>query len=419
MRPPRGFRLEQSNQRTEVVMPKTVVDFPVFDADNHLYETTDAFTKFLPKEYDGLIKYVQVNGRDKIAVRGIISEYIPNPTFKVVARPGAWEDYFRNGNPEGKTTRELLGEPIRSPEAFFAPEPRLALMDEQGIDRTIMWPTLASLLEERLRMDPKATHAVIHALNQWMHEQWTFNFKNRIFATPVITLPIVSEAIKELEWVVERGAKIVLIRPAPVPGYEGFRSFALPEFDPFWEKVVEADITIGLHSSDDGLTRYYNQWEGRPDGEHLPFAGPSAFLDIMHTQSRGIFDTVASLIGHGLLSRFPTLRMLPVENGSGWVRPLINALGHSYARNPHLYAEDPIKVLKRNIWIHPFHEEDPRGLIELVGADRVVFGSDYPHAEGLADPVSYVNELEGLPKEDIARVMGGNLAEALKLPATV
>ncbi len=397
-------------------MTHTKVDVQVFDADNHMYETTDAFTRYLPKAYDGLIKYVQVNGRDKIAVRGVISEYIPNPTFSVVARPGAWEEYFRNGNPEGKSTRELMGEPLRSPEAFFAPEPRLALMDELGIDRALMWPTLASLLEDRLRMDPRATHAAVHAFNQWMHEQWTFDFAGRIFPTPVITLPIVAEAIRELEWVVERGAKVILIRPAPVPGYEGFRSFALPEFDPFWEKVVEADVVVGLHSSDDGLTRYYNMWEGRPDGEHLPFANPSAFLDIQHTQSRGIFDTVASLIGHGLLSRFPQLRILPVENGSGWVRPLVEALGHSYAKSPRLYAEDPLTVFHRNIWIHPFHEEDPRGLIDLVGVDRVVFGSDYPHAEGMSDPLSYVDELAGLPGEAVAKVMGGNLAEVMKVP---
>jgi predicted TIM-barrel fold metal-dependent hydrolase len=398
-------------------MTSSRVDFPVFDADNHMYETTEAFTKFLPKEYEGLIKYVQVNGRDKIAVRGVISEYIPNPTFTVVARPGAYEEYFKHGNPEGKSIREQIGKPIRSPEAFFSPEPRLALMDELGIDRALMWPTLASLLEDRLRMDPKATHVVIHALNQWMHEHWTFNFADRIFPPPVITLPIVSEAIKELEWVVERGAKIILIRPAPVPGYEGSRSFALPEFDPFWRKVVEADVTVGLHASDDGLTRYYNQWEGRQDGEHLPFANPSAFADIQHTQGRGIFDTVASLIGHGLLNRFPTLRILPVENGSGWVRPFVDAIGTSYAHSPKLYAEDPLMVFKRNVWIHPFHEEDPRGLIKLVGVERVVFGSDYPHAEGMTDPVSYVDELEGLPKEDIVRVMGGNLAEAMNLPA--
>lgn len=68
-------------------MSKGVVDFPVFDADNHMYETTDAFTKFLPKEYEGLVKYVQVNGRTKIALRNVISEYIPNPTFEVVGRP--------------------------------------------------------------------------------------------------------------------------------------------------------------------------------------------------------------------------------------------------------------------------------------------------------------------------------------------
>ena len=297
-------------------MPKTIVDFPVFDADNHMYETTDAFTKFLPPQYSGLIKYVEVNGRTKIAVRNVISEYIPNPTFNVVGRPGASEELFKNGNPEGKTRRELMGDPIRSPEAFFSPEPRLALMDELGLDRALMWPTLASLLEERLADDPIATHVVVHALNEWMHEHWTFNYEGRIFASPVITLPIVDEAIKELEWVVERGAKLILIRPAPVPGYRGYRSFALPEFDPFWQRVTELDITVGMHASDDGLTRYYNLWEGNPGGEHLPFAGQSAFMDIAHTQGRGIFDTVASLIGHGLLNRFPTLRILPVENGA-------------------------------------------------------------------------------------------------------
>src|ERR1700755_1663381 len=107
-------------------MPRAPLGFPVFDADNHMYETVDAFTKFLPKEYEGVIKYVQVNGRDKIAVRGVISEYIPNPTFNVVARPGAGEAHFKNGTPDGKSTRELFGKPIAAPEAFFAPEPRLA-----------------------------------------------------------------------------------------------------------------------------------------------------------------------------------------------------------------------------------------------------------------------------------------------------
>ncbi len=392
------------------------LDYPVFDADNHMYEQADAFTRHLPDEYKNVVKLMKINGRDKLVIKGTISEYIPNPTFTKVARPGAQEDFFKNGNPEGKSRREILGEAIPSPDAFFRPEPRLALMEEQGVDRAIMWPTLASVLEERLTKDPEATHAVVHAFNEWMLEEWTFNYKDRIFPAPVITLPIVEEAIRELDWVVEHGAKIILIRPAPVPSLRGFRSFALPEFDPFWAKVQQYDITVGMHASDDGLTRYFNQWEGHFD-EMLPFANITAFQDVQHLMSRGIFDAMCSAVTHGMLSRFPELRILPVENGSSWVLPLMDALEHSYAKQPRLYAEDPIDVFRRNIWIHPFFEEDPLGLIKAIGPEKVVFGSDFPHPEGLANPISYAKELESLPEEDIRRIMGGNLATALKVPA--
>lgn len=398
-------------------MPKTSLDFPVYDADNHMYETTDAFTRYLPREYEGLIKYVQVNGRTKIAVKNVISDYIPNPTFEVVARPGAQQEYFMRGNPEGKSRREILGDPMRAVDAYFSPEPRLALMDELGIDRALMWPTLASLLEERLSDDPRATHAVVHAFNRWMYEQWTFNFSDRIYPTPVITLPIVGQAIEELEWVASRGARIVLIRPAPVPGFDGPRSFALPEFDPFWQKVVDADMTVGMHASDDGMTKYLNVWEGGSGGEFLPFKAQSAFEEAFRHQHRGILDAMMSAVCHGLFSRFPALRVLPVENGSNWVGPLLDLLDFTFSRNPHLFGEDPLMVFKRNVWVHPFHEDDPLDIIRLIGAERVLFGSDYPHPEGLEEPTQYVERLRGLQQAEIAKIMGGNLAHIMKFAA--
>ncbi|HEY3673489.1 MAG TPA: amidohydrolase, partial [Acidimicrobiia bacterium] len=177
------------------------LDYLVFDADNHMYEATDAFTKYLPPGFENVIKYVEVNGRTKIAIKNRISDYIPNPTFNKVAPPGAQELEFKLKNPDSMTAadKELQLAPppryIEAPDAFFEPEARIVMMDEQGIDRAMMWPTLASLLEERLTDDPVTTHVVVHALNQWMHEQWTFNFENRIFPTPVITLPIVDKAI--------------------------------------------------------------------------------------------------------------------------------------------------------------------------------------------------------------------------------
>ena len=398
-------------------MPSRHLDFPVFDADNHMYETPDAFTKFLPSRYEGLIQYVDVKGRTKIAVRGRISEYIPNPTFEVVAAPGAQEEYFKVGNPEGKTRREILGKPMRSLPGFKDPEPRLKLMDELGIDRALMWPTLASLLEERLRDDPVATHEVIHSLNQWMHEHWTFDYEGRIFPTPIVTLPIVERAIAELEWLLERDARIILVRPAPVPGFMGPRSFALPEFDPFWKLVAEADILVGMHASDNGYTKYTNEWDGVSEGEMLPFKEGSPFAAVIGLQHRGIYDTMASAVAHGLCTRFPTLKIAPVENGSHWVRPLLQDFAEAYERQPHMFDEDPVEVFKRNIFVHPFHEEDPRGLVALLGPSQVLFGSDYPHPEGLADPITFVDELQGLPDDTVRLVMGGNLARLMGVAA--
>ena len=395
-------------------MPSRELDFPIFDVDNHMYETPDALTKFVPDEYAGVIQYIQVNGRTKIAVKGKISNYIPNPTFERVAAPGAQEEYFKVGNPDGKSRREIMGKGINSIPAYHEPEPRLELMDELGIDRALMWPTLTSLVEERLRDDPLAIHAVIHALNEWMYEQWTFDFEQRIFPTPVITLPIVDKAIEELEWVLERGARVVLIRPAPVPGFMGPRSFALPEFDPFWERVQEADILVGMHASDSGYQRYTNEWEGIRD-EFTPFSGGSGFGAIVGHFGRPIIDTMSSAIGHGLCSRFPKLKIAPVENGSGWVRPLLVALAEAYSFSPHVFDEDPVEVFKRNIYVHPFHEEDPRGLADLIGVDRVLFGSDYPHPEGMSDPISFVDDLEQFDHDDIAKIMGGNLAALMKV----
>ena len=104
-------------------MPTRTLAFPVFDADNHMYETREALTKFLPKQYARAIDYVDVHGRTKIVVRGSITEYIPNPTFDVVAAPGAQEAYYRHGNPDGKSYRELIGDPIKCLPAFRVPGP--------------------------------------------------------------------------------------------------------------------------------------------------------------------------------------------------------------------------------------------------------------------------------------------------------
>jgi predicted TIM-barrel fold metal-dependent hydrolase len=390
-------------------MSTRALPYPLFDADNHLYEPPEALTRHLPKQYANAIQYVQVNGRTKIAIRGQISDYIPNPTFEVVARPGAWEDYFRNGNPEGKSHRELFGAPMKSIPAFREPAPRLELMDELGIRRTLMFPTLASLIEERMRDDPELIHVVVHALNEWLHETWQFNYKDRIYTTPVISLPILDKAIAELEWCLERGARAILIRPAPVPGFGGSRSFALPEFDPFWKIVEEAGVLVGMHSSDSGYSRYASDWEGKRQ-EMTPF---QAQVFRMLGEWRPVTDAVASWVCHGALFRFPKLKIAVIENGSSWLVPLLDQLTDVYKKQPKGFLGDPVEAVRSRIHISPFWEEDMADLAGVVGVERVLFGSDYPHPEGLADPVSYIGALKGMNETDQAKIMGGNLARLI------
>ena len=244
-------------------MTSRVFDFPVFDADNHLYETREALTKFLPDRYQGVIDYVEVRGRTKIVVRGQISDYIPNPTFDVVARPGAQEDYFRHGNPEGKSRREIFGEPMRCHPGLprARPPPRAdgraghrpdahvphAGQPGRGADarrpradpRRHPRPQRVDVRDVAVRLrGPHLHHAGHHPAHRGAGH---------------------------------RGARVGGRARAPrscssgrrrCPGYRGPRSFGLPEFDPFWEKVVEHDVLVAMHSSDSGYERYANDWMG-------------------------------------------------------------------------------------------------------------------------------------------------------------
>jgi hypothetical protein len=166
-----------------------------------------------------------------------------------------------------------MGEADPLPEAFFSPEPRLALMDELGLDRALMWPTLASLLEERLR---RRSHR--HAHRRARPQPVDARALDLQLRGPDLRhpghqrCPSSTRRSEELEWVVERGAKIVLIRPGA-----GSRLPGLPVVRParvrplLAAKVTELDITGGhARLRRRAHQRYYNQWEGNFGGEHLP-----------------------------------------------------------------------------------------------------------------------------------------------------
>jgi len=381
------------------------LEYPVFDVDNHMYENTDSFTKFIPKEYDGLVKYIQEGNRTRLVVKDRIERAIPNPTFARVAVPGGQDD-------DPLKRRSIAGK-----DAFYDVEPRYKLMQEYGIGRALMWPTLGSVIEQAMPEDPYAVAASFHALNQWMLEHWTYNYENAVFPTPMISLQDLGRACAELEWVAERGARVVYLSSAPASGFGGRRSIAQREFDPFWTLMEDTGIVAGFHQvvnrrypvdvaelDGDGETGGYFV----PPGFGLSFHQDFAFRALC-TPRWQIADFIASLIGHRCLARHPRLKVAIVEFGTDYVRPMVHHFQDAYERTPQLFDEDPMVALRRNVFIHAFSEPDPIGLIELLGVDNTMWGSDFPHPEGMRDPLAFSEEIESLPLDARKAVMGGNL----------
>lgn len=383
-------------------------DYPYYDADRHIYEPPEAFLRHLPKAYRREFQYVQVNGRTKLAVAGQLSDYIPNPTFEVVAAPGSHEAFYRGKNPEGKSLREIGGDPVPSQAAFHDGDAHLKVMDEQGIHAAMLLPTLASVIEERLGDRADVVNALFHSLNQWVVEDIGLARANRLFPVSMIHLGDVDAAVKELEFVLAHGGRVVGIRPAPVPGLRGGRSIGSKEFDPFWARVNEAGIFTVLHVSDSGYDRIYRWWTAGGKGEWRPFE-KDPFGEILDWMGRAISDSLASLLCHGMFDRFPNVRVAALENGSAWLEPLMQRIADVHKKMPQDFKGDPLETFRRHVYVSPFYEDPMDKLVDLIGADRILYGSDWPHPEGLGRPLDYLDDVAGLKPADIKKIMHGNL----------
>jgi predicted TIM-barrel fold metal-dependent hydrolase len=389
------------------------VDYPIYDVDRHFYEPPEAFLRNLPKEFRKEFQYVQVNGRTKLAVGGVISDYIPNPTFEVVAAPGSHEKWYRGDNPEGLTLREMGGEPVPGDKSFFDGAEHIKVMDEQGIHAGLFIPTLASVIEERLSHKPEAIGALIGSMNRWLVQDCGLARENRLFPVGMINLFDVDKACEELDFLLENGARVVGIRPGPVAGIKGGRAIGSEEFDPFWKKVNDSKIFVMLHVSDSGYDKIYQWWTAGGKGEFRPFE-KDAFSEVLDWMGRAISDSLASLICHGVFDRFPDVRVASLENGSAWLEPLLGRLEMAYKKMPKQFKQDPVESFRKHVFISPFYEDPVAELIEMVGSNRILFGSDWPHPEGLNSPLDFFKDIEDLNEVQTKQIMHSNLKGLLE-----
>lgn len=413
--------------------------YRVFDADNHFYPTADAIDRYLdPKMRERALapgETFQLENEEDIqdvkAVEGhtwrTVGEHpVPEGGHGGVdvselkgmeaniPIPGAMLNRLNSMRDLDTLSRnQLIDRYNEMRPAFEHKDPRLALMDVQGVEAAVVHAGGAPSDSAFDRGDIEAGYAVTRAFNQWLDDDWGFSYKNRIFVPAIVPLRDVDRAVTELEWALERGAKLINLQPGPA--YFGVSPFD-PVFDPFWARVNEAEARIAVHLGGGGYQAQGAAWGEDPDAKYSEYNG---FQWISYWSDRPAMETVTAMVFHNLFGRFPKVKVLIAEFGTPWVPYLVRKLDHAalLGRKPKwgTLPGRPSQIFKQHFVVTPFPEENIARPMEVVGADCLVFGSDFPHSEGLPDPVQYVSQLKGLDDDTIRKIMRDNLANFLEL----
>lgn len=395
-------------------------DHPLIDADQHYYESDDCFSRHIdPAFRDRAIRPVPSNEPGLgtwVAGDRVLRSFSAHNLADFSPAPGAFEDFF-----SGKIAINEGGETCvpRSMPALMQREPRYALMDDQHIRAAIVLPSMGVEVEHEFIDDIPALCSNYRGFNRWLEDEWGYGADGRIFSTPMVTMLDLDFAVEETERLAERGSRFIFLKTGPVGG----RSPADPYFDRFWSAVQAAEMTVIYHLD---LTEYNEMfakhWSEDPDRYVYQYSPLQHYYTILE---KPISDTIAALTLHNLFGRFPGVQIATIELGSEWVRPLFRLLDKATkmgAQGEFLggrLSELPSDILRQHLHCSPYYEDDLDDLAELLGCDRILFGSDYPHPEGLKEPASILGRLSHLPPDRLRLVTHDNAARLLGLSTLV
>jgi len=333
--------------------------YRIIDADSHVYEPIDMWQEYLEPAFKNFAPSpdMKINGEeivDKISVQVRLE-----------------------GN------KQILQAHPMSFFNSFDPESHVQAMKQMGVDISFIYPTYGLWLLAIDTMTPQLAGAFTRAYNNWLRDFCSYN-PEILRGVGAINLHAPEEMVSELLRIVNFGWKAVFLRPNPVKG----RLLSNPAYEPFWTKCEELGIAIGIH-----------------EGTHsrLPTTGGDRFHTrfAMHACSHPMEQMMAllALIKGGVLERHPQLRVGFLESGCGWLPYWLWRLDEEY-KNLHWEVGDNVKMKPSEYFRRQcFIEIEPSEpylsqIIEYIGSDNLLFGSDYPHMDHQPDIVERVVALE-------------------------
>lgn len=294
------------------------------------------------------------------------------------------------------------------------PADRLTVMDSQGIEAAVNYATIAS--EYEFEDNLEALYANQRAENRYLAAEWGYNHENRLFTPPVISTVDAAAAIAELDAVMAEASppKVIQLMAGPSIHRSPFR----PELDPFWARLNEAGINVCTHLS---TVTFYGRQGLEWDESEVMLGDMDALQWVLYYGDRPAYETVAAAILQGLFARFPNVQLLLSEQGTVWVPYIVRKMDHAFLMGRKAtwgkLEMRPSEYFRRHVKVAPYPEENVDRVIEAVGVESITFGSDFPHGEGLPDPMMYLGQLKNCTPEQVKAIMRDNLAGFLGLEA--
>ena len=382
-----------------MVASNVSADIPVMDVDTHYNEPHDLWTSRAPARFrDRAPRVESVNGTDMwVAERDAV--LFPFSGVCVIRGDGS---KFYGGL--------SLGDFDEMHPGATDPKARLAWMDAQGIQAQVIYPNLIGFAVEAFltRIEDEELRAFcIRAWNDYMGEVQEIG-GGRLF--PQALLPFwdpelsVREAIRAHEELGMTGLNV----PSGADAY-GLPSLSHPAYDPLWEVAQDKDMSINFHIGGGGVN--VSPWDMVSESAH------NAALSTLSISAN--VRCLTNLIFSGVLDRFPRLNFVSVESGVGWIPFLIELCEYQCDENLVKGLElRPAEYFRRQIYASYWFESDPIPAIEKLGADNVMFETDFPHPTclypGIRDHIE--KSLGAVSREIQRKVLCENAARVYHIP---
>jgi predicted TIM-barrel fold metal-dependent hydrolase len=395
----------------------------IVDADGHVLEPPTGMAERAPQAF-----------RDRI--------------WQIVTKPDGSEWLRYNGGERPTHGMALAGAAGMSPDererartgkmrycdvkpGAFKPQPRLADMQIEGIEQAVLYPTM--LLGLPGLGDSEFAEIQANAYNEWIAD-YCAAAPSRLFAAAAVPQQDIARAVRVIRRAKELGHVGIFLRPNP--SVDG-KKLNDPVYDPIWAVCQDLDLPVGLHPflapDMPGACRALGYFEFKAPGVEMRNADAASpirnMANIFFSQALSnpfdMMETLAVLICGGVLERFPRLKVIFLEANGGWIVPWLERLDHHFE----IFRWDvpwmqmkPSEYFRRQCWISFDPDESTLAFTArspLVGADRIIWASDYPHPDAKFPGV--VDELRtattGLDAPQRARILGLNAAELYRLPA--